>query len=255
MADMAIPILYSRYMQTRNKQGKFARNKSKDTLVILFTAFIMLSVAYYAHNAQGAPRDYDKGNTERNQFNLGDDGGNDENDEVNERICVRSGNTTFCAPSESELIRGIQLDARYTQRDNERDLGRTYGDDTADTIKQGDNRTIRRRDKVSSYQRKSYNESIAQIVRQEARAQGYDDVGLALDIIDCESVWNPKATNNRGNTPSYSTDLGLWQYNDYWQRKNLSKECMLDVECSTRQAIKDLRAGKAHQWACYKIVR
>ena len=46
----------------RNNKGEFAQSKAKDTVVVLFTAFIMLGIAYYAHNVQA--QDYDTRNGE-----------------------------------------------------------------------------------------------------------------------------------------------------------------------------------------------
>ena len=232
----------------RNNKGEFAQSKAKDTVVVLFTAFIMLGIAYYAHYVQAG--DYD---TRNGESTIKDSGRYIRHINDTSRTCIKNGDTTYCAPSESELIRGIQLDARLEE--GEHDFGTKQACDGSNGESEENDTQPKIQLKEGGYTRKSSNPEIEAIIRAEAKAQGYADVELAIDIVDCESVWNPKATNNRGNTPSYSTDLGLWQYNDYWQRKNITKECMLDVACSTKQAIKDLKAGKAHQWSCYHKVR
>lgn len=43
-------------------------------------------------------------------------------------------------------------------------------------------------------------------------------------------------------------------YNDYW-RSDVLSNCAYNLECSTKQAIKDLKAGKAHQWVCDGIIK
>jgi len=225
----------------RNNKGEFAQSKAKDTVVVLFTALIMLSIPYYAHYVQAG--DYD---TRNGESTIKDSGRCIRHINDTSRTCIKNGDTTYCAPSESELVRGIQLDATWVEP--------KQGTEPI-VQKPTINNLNKPTQKAKTYTRKSSNPEIEAIIRAEAESQGYADVELAIDIADCESVLNPKATNNQGNTPSYSTDLGLWQYNDYWQRKNITKECMLDVACSTKQAIKDLKAGKAHQWSCYHKVR
>jgi hypothetical protein len=229
----------------RNKKGKFARNKSKDTVAVLLTIFIATSVAY---TAQGVTKDYDTAGKELiNQMDE-HSGQPTENDLRN---CITTGEGTgriesYCADTGENLIRAIRAEwggqGDTPSHEEKNDRGQTASSErgTRDT---------------HSYQRKASNPEIEAIIRQEAEAQGYEDIELALDIVDCESRFNPKATNSWGNTPSWSIDEGLWMYNNWWQRFNITSECAFDLYCSTKQAIKDLKAGKANQWACYKIVR
>jgi len=94
-------------------------------------------------------------------------------------------------------------------------------------------------------------EQIRQIARQEGRSEWAD---YLVKLSYCESRHKPLATNNKGNYPVYSIDRGLFMYNDYWQSQ-VSDDCAFDVECSTKQTIKMIEAGKQHRWVCDKYVR
>lgn len=91
-------------------------------------------------------------------------------------------------------------------------------------------------------------EMIEQVIRQEAKKIGYNDVELALKIVKCESNFRPYAINYKNNKP-VSVDRGLFMFNSYFQSR-ISDECAFDVYCSTREALKMLKAGKAHLWVC-----
>lgn len=217
---------------TRNTKGQFAQNKAKDTFAMLATAFIMISIAYYAHNAHAnEPELTIPKRVMSHEIKW-------INATEHTEVCIKNELETYCAMDEALLIESI--------KQTDKPAVKTVTKQAVEAPKVNSK---------SGYTRKAHNQEIANIVIAEANKQGYADIELALDIVDCESRFDPKARNNKGNTPSYSTDLGLWQYNDYWQRNNLTQECMLDVECSTKQAIKDLKNGKAHQWACLKVVR
>lgn len=218
------------------------KNTTKNIMAVLITALTMTSVAYYAqaksygitaNNNDGLPLSM----VSSTDIQAGVVAGQSEG---SGRTCIvdDSTATTYCGDSAKSLIWAIRTN---------------WEEDKPQASEQAPKAP--KLTAKPAYVRKGHNESIMDSIRLEAQKQGYDDVELALDIADCESLFDPNARNNKGNTPSYSTDWGLWQYNDYWQRNNLTKECMLDVECSTRQAIKDLKAGKAHQWSCYRKVR
>jgi len=78
-----------------------------------------------------------------------------------------------------------------------------------------------------------------------------DSYGLTIDekikavsIIDCESNWDRYAVGVNKN----SKDWGLWQINSVHK---LSKECMFDVECSTKWAVEKYRKDKSWgAWTC-----
>lgn len=220
------------------------KNQSKNFTAVLITVFIMTSVAYYA---QAKTYGTNLNNDSDTAVNSLDNNITKQDEQAerriigNERTCVvDSKNTiTYCGDSANALIWAIQT--KWEENEQEPAPKQAIGSPKA---------TPKNR-----YVRKGHNAHVEELIRLEAQKQGYDDIEFALDIADCESRFDPNARNNKGNTPSYSTDLGLWQYNDYWQRNNLTKECMLDAECSTKQAIKDLKAGKARQWVCARKVR
>lgn len=70
----------------------------------------------------------------------------------------------------------------------------------------------------------------------------------------CESRLDPKALNDKGNTPANSYDRGLFQFNSYWQKK-VSDDCAYDVRCATETTIKMINAGQQHLWACDDIIK
>ena len=195
------------------------------------TGLIMMSIANYA-----IANNYDeRGNDEIEQYNHSDI----PTTHLADRYCITTGEGTgriesYCADTEENLIEAIRAD---------------WSEKPEPKI------DPQQKPRLSKFQRKASNPEIEALIRAEAERQGYDNPELAIDIADCESLLDPKNRNTRGNTPAGSVDQGLWMYNNHWQRKNITSECAYDAECSTRQAIKDLKAGKAHQWACYRVVR
>lgn len=96
--------------------------------------------------------------------------------------------------------------------------------------------------------------TVAKQIVSIAKQEGFDQLSLLLAIADCESSLIPSTVNTKGNNPTTSRDEGVFQYNNHWQRKNLTSSCAFDVDCATKQAIKDLRAGKKGQWVCTGII-
>uniref|UniRef100_A0A6H1ZC06 Transglycosylase n=1 Tax=viral metagenome TaxID=1070528 RepID=A0A6H1ZC06_9ZZZZ len=213
---------------TRDNKGKFARSQAKNTVAVLITAFLMFGIAKFAlanmPPAQTRPQ-LRNTCTATKWIDL----------MVEPEVCIKNANTEYCALDEAGLITLIQKDVQPEQIEKPKAPAK---------------KTI-----PLSYKLKGWDEEIAQIVRDEAEKAGYSDVDLVYKLIDCESMWDSQARNSKGNTPSWSSDWGILQYNDYWQRKNITKECMLDARCSIKKGIEDLKAGKAGQWACYKQVK
>lgn len=92
-------------------------------------------------------------------------------------------------------------------------------------------------------------------IRRIAYEEGLSEemTNHAVDIARCESGLDVHKTNGRGNKPVGSVDRGLWMFNGYHQ-KRVSDACAFSVECSTREAIKMIKAGKAHLWVCHELV-
>lgn len=156
-----------------------------------------------------------------------------------DQYCLKAHDSLYCADTEANLVEAI----------------RTNWDDTPDEFNPPEPTPIPIAPAEPSYTFHAWDDDIASIVYDEAAKQGYNDPDLVLRLIDCESRFNPKAVNSRGNYPAHSVDRGILQYNDYWQRNNISEACAFDPRCAIAKGIEDLKAGKASQWACYRLVK
>lgn len=87
-----------------------------------------------------------------------------------------------------------------------------------------------------------------------AEAEDFDRLSYLLALADCESSFDPKRSNTKGNNPSWSKDRGLFMYNNHWQ-KDVSDKCAYDLDCATKEAIKDIKAGYQSQWVCDGIIK
>ena len=97
---------------------------------------------------------------------------------------------------------------------------------------------------------KEKNLSIQEYVFQEVeKALGMKEAIKAVSIVQCESGWNPEATNvNKDKT----IDRGLWQINNHFQ-KQVSGACAYDYKCATKEAIKIYqKRGNWSAWVCGK---
>lgn len=208
-------------------------------MAVFITALTMTSIAYYAQ-----AKSY--GNTANNGdiYSLGMVSSTDTQTDAltgqsdrAERTCIvdNSTATTYCGSSGEALIWAIRTDW-------EKDKPQPSVKQAPEALKPASK---------PAYVRKGHNESIMDSIRLEAQKQGYGDVELALDIADCESRYNPKAT---GVNKDGTRDRGVFQINEYWH-KNISDECAYDAECNIRYAISLLNQGKAHLWSCYRKVR
>lgn len=111
--------------------------------------------------------------------------------------------------------------------------------------------------KTISFKGKKYSQSqldVAKTIVKIAKEEDYNQLSLLLAIADCESSFKPDNSNSKGNSPSWSVDRGLFMWNSHWQ-KDVSNTCAYNMDCSTREAIKDLKAGYASQWMCTAIVK
>ena len=96
-------------------------------------------------------------------------------------------------------------------------------------------------------------QDIEEYIKTIAKEMNFKWTDYLIKLAKCESRLDPKATNDKGNTPKGSIDRGLFQFNSYWQ-KRVSDECAFSIDCSTKEAIKMINAGKQHLWVCDKIV-
>jgi len=88
---------------------------------------------------------------------------------------------------------------------------------------------------------------IQELITKIAEEYGVDPL-LALQVAQCESGFNPRATNKKGNTPSWSVDRGLYMWNDYWHPE-ISDQCAFNPECATKKFCEAVKNGKLHWWS------
>lgn len=87
-------------------------------------------------------------------------------------------------------------------------------------------------------------EEVRQYVLAVARAEGLN-VGVVDRVVNCESRYRVDA---RSRTGKY---LGLYQISSI---HNVSDECRLDAQCSTKWFIKKVeRDGNYMAWECYNL--
>ena len=90
-----------------------------------------------------------------------------------------------------------------------------------------------------------------------AKQEGFKNIELLHQIAYYESIRscpnNPdRCINDKNNNPTTSKDRGLFQYNSYW-RSDVKDDCAYNIECSTIQAIKDIRAGGRLETKWYAV--
>jgi len=73
-----------------------------------------------------------------------------------------------------------------------------------------------------------------------------------VKLAKCESSMNPKAVSKPNRNGS--VDRGLFQWNSKLPPLEITEECSLDIDCSTRKTIEAINLGKQHHWMCNKIV-
>lgn len=87
---------------------------------------------------------------------------------------------------------------------------------------------------------------IQEMIKRVAKEYEVDE-DLALRVAKCESNFNPKAKNTRGNTPPDSIDRGLFMWNSHWHPE-ISDECAYNPECATRKFCKAVKEGNLSWW-------
>jgi hypothetical protein len=207
----------------RNRDGRWTRKtyilNAKVITSILLVGLLITSILYYAHKAYGADSTVEL---------LPVSG-----DNKPAEYCLTTGAGTgriesYCGDNEAQAIQNIK-----------------WAHETDAVVK------------AKMTAAKWTKAELIALIEHEAKTQGYADVKLAIQLVDCESKFVPSRIQYTRNSPP-SVDRGMWQFNSYWQ-KRVSDECAFDPVCSTREAIKMLKAGQANLWSCYwssyKLVR
>lgn len=92
--------------------------------------------------------------------------------------------------------------------------------------------------------------TIPEQIRAIAYKEGFKWPDYLVRLAECESMFNPKATNlNNG----HSLDAGLFQINQYYH-PDVGLDCSLDVECATKWTMEQINAGRQSMWVCDKYI-
>ena len=83
-----------------------------------------------------------------------------------------------------------------------------------------------------------------------ALQEGYEPIGELLDLIWCESRFDPNATHYNS---AHSIDRGILQISSFWHSE-VSDRCSYNIRCSVEWGIWMLRQGRGYEWVCYDII-
>ncbi len=86
-------------------------------------------------------------------------------------------------------------------------------------------------------------------IRILARKYNFKYEDYLVNLACCEGLLLKGTINDKGNTPWYSIDRGLYGINDYWH-KEVSDECAFDLECSTIWTMERINTGFQYEWMC-----
>jgi len=87
-----------------------------------------------------------------------------------------------------------------------------------------------------------------------AAERGFKWPGYLVRLAKCESGLNPGAVNTHGNSPSTSTDRGIFQINNY-HHPEVSDEVAFDLRLSTEWTMWRIESGYQHEWVCDGIIK
>jgi hypothetical protein len=93
--------------------------------------------------------------------------------------------------------------------------------------------------------------TVEEQIRYIAAEKNFKWADYLVRLASCESSLNPKATNKNRNG---SIDYGTFQFNDKMPPVPITKECSLDVRCSTEKTIEAINLGLQHHWVCDKKI-
>ncbi len=90
-------------------------------------------------------------------------------------------------------------------------------------------------------------------IRQIAEEKNFKYVSYLIRLARCESKLNPKAINNKNKNGSI--DWGLFQWNSKNPPMPMTKDCAMDIRCSTEKTIEAINAGMQNHWTCDKLIK
>lgn len=90
--------------------------------------------------------------------------------------------------------------------------------------------------------------TVEEQIRAIAKEQDFKWPDYLVRLAKCESTLNPSAINDKNRNGSI--DWGLFQWNSELPPLPITKECAMDLECSTLMTIKAINAGMQDHWVC-----
>ena len=91
-------------------------------------------------------------------------------------------------------------------------------------------------------------------IREIAKEFNFQWTDYLVNLACCEGLLLTDTINDKGNTPWYSKDRGLYGINDHWH-KEVSDECAKDLRCSTIWTMERINAGFQYEWMCDVKIR
>jgi hypothetical protein len=88
-------------------------------------------------------------------------------------------------------------------------------------------------------------ESVENYVVKEAKKEGVNE-NIVTWIVGHESQFGKRVVGDDG------ISLGVWQFN-IKTNPGISRECAMDLKCSTQLALNWLKAGKINKWSTWKF--
>ena len=101
------------------------------------------------------------------------------------------------------------------------------------------------KDKTVKEQRKENERQIREI----AEEFNFKWIDYLVNLACCEGLLLADTINDKGNTPWYSKDRGLYGINDHWHAE-VSDECAKDLRCSTIWTMERINTGFQYEWIC-----
>ncbi len=94
--------------------------------------------------------------------------------------------------------------------------------------------------------------SVEEQIRLIAAEKDFKWPDYLVRLANCESKLNPKAINDKNRNGSI--DWGLFQWNSELPPIPITKDCAMDVRCSTEKTIEAINMGLQDHWVCNDMV-
>ena len=91
-------------------------------------------------------------------------------------------------------------------------------------------------------------------IREIAKEFDFKWENYLVNLACCEGLLKTDTINDKGNSPSWSIDRGLYGINNYWHSE-VSDATAYDLRESTIWTINHINNGKQHEFICDKRIR